>query len=69
MRFYPFGSASLNVVTASLSDYSNVAGYGLRAFSAVLALSGSIGPTGIDGTPGTLAGPYKYSSPICPYDI
>ncbi len=57
MRFYPFGSSSLNQVynttlatTASISDYAQTASYGIRIVTASYALSGS---PGINGSPGT----------------
>jgi hypothetical protein len=57
MRFYPFGSSSLNqvynsavIVTASVSNYAASASYGLTAVTASYALSGS---PGIPGTPGS----------------
>lgn len=56
MRFYPFGSSSLNqiynpalITTASLSSYAASASYGLTAVTASYALSGS---PGIPGAPG-----------------
>lgn len=57
MRFYPFGSSSLNqvynstlAVTASLSSYAASASYAIRINSASYAISGSPGPAGVDGT-------------------
>ena len=56
MRFYPFGSSSLNLVynpqaaqTASFATYAMSASYATRAVSASYARSGSNGINGTDG--------------------
>lgn len=57
MRFYPFGSSSLNQVynpgaalTASLASYADTAGYTIRVLTASYAIDGV---RGIDGQPGS----------------
>ena len=57
MRFYPFGSSSLNqiynplaAVTASISTYAASASYGIRVLSASLATNGVPGVNGTNGT-------------------
>jgi hypothetical protein len=57
MRFYPFGSSSLNQIynpsaatTASISNYAASASYGIRVLSASLAINGIPGVNGINGT-------------------
>lgn len=57
MRFYPFGSSSLNVIynpslltTASVAQYALSASFGFSVASASYALSGS---AGINGAPGS----------------
>lgn len=57
MRFYPFGSSSLNqvynpsaAITASISTYATSASYAIKITSASYALSGSRGVNGTDGT-------------------
>lgn len=57
MRFYPFGSSSLNQIynttlatTASVATYAVSASHATRTVSASYALSGV---AGIDGFPGT----------------
>lgn len=64
MRFYPFGSSSLNqvynttlAITASISSYALTASYGLRVVTASYALSGSPGVDGTDGTCSYTPGP------------
>lgn len=64
MRFYPFGSSSLNqtynpalAVTASISDYALSASYGIRVVTASYALAGVSGLTGNPGTCSYQAGP------------
>jgi len=68
MRFYPFGSGSVFpfIVSASFADYSIVAQHGLRTLSASRAISGSRGPDGDPGTPGSLVGPYNSYPSVCP---
>lgn len=63
MRFYPFGSSSLNqlynpalAITASVSLYAITASYGIRVVTASYALSGSAGIPGIPGTCSYLPG-------------
>lgn len=57
MRFYPFGSSSLNIlyntqsiVSASVSDYALTASYANRIVTASYAL---VGVPGINGQPGS----------------
>lgn len=57
MRFYPFGSSSLNqiynttlAVTASTSTYAASASYAIRIVSASYAISGSRGVAGVNGS-------------------
>jgi hypothetical protein len=57
MRFYPFGSSSLNQIynpsaatTASISSYAASASYGIRVLSASLAINGVPGINGTNGT-------------------
>lgn len=57
MRFYPFGSSSLNQIynttlatTASLSTYAASASFTTRILSASFAISGSRGIAGTDGS-------------------
>jgi hypothetical protein len=57
MRFYPFGSSSLNqtfnpavATTASIAQYAASSSYGIRAISASFADNGV---KGLNGTPGT----------------
>lgn len=57
MRFYPFGSSSLNqtfnpsvATTASIAQYAASASYGIRAVSASFALNGVKGLNGVPGT-------------------
>lgn len=61
MRFYPFGSSSLNqiynlglAVTSSLATYAESASYGLRAITASYAISGT---RGLDGQSGQCSYP------------
>lgn len=63
MRFYPFGSSSLNQIyntsaatTASISTYAASASYGIRVLSASLAVNGVPGVNGINGTCSFTAG-------------
>lgn len=64
MRFYPFGSSSLNpaynvgaVVSASVSQYAASASYGTTVVSASLALTGIRGTDGLNGSCSYFAGP------------
>jgi hypothetical protein len=64
MRFYPFGSSSLNQIynaalaqTASIASYSATASYGVRILSASQATNGLRGENGTDGVCNPLAGP------------
>lgn len=64
MRFYPFGSSSLNqlynstlAVTASISDYAASASFTTRAVTASYAISGSPGVNGTNGVCLPIAGP------------
>ena len=57
MRFYPFGSSSLNQIyntaaatTASIATYAASASYGVRVVSASLAINGVPGVNGTNGT-------------------
>lgn len=57
MRFYPFGSSSLNqtfnpsaATTASIAQFAASASFGIRAVSASFAI---IGVPGLDGAPAT----------------
>lgn len=57
MRFYPFGSSSLNqiynttlAVTASFSTYAASASFATRIISASYAISGSRGINGTNGS-------------------
>jgi hypothetical protein len=70
MRFYPFGSSSLNqvynsagILTASVSTYAESASYGLTAVTASYALSGSPGISGAPGICNYLAGPAGPTGP------
>ena len=49
MRFYPFGSGSIppSVTSSSLAEYAINTRYALFAVSSSVALSGSVGPTGV----------------------
>lgn len=56
MRFFPFGSSSLNPIfnvtlstTASITQYAATASYAIRIVSASHALSGSAGVNGANG--------------------
>jgi hypothetical protein len=64
MRYYPFGSSSLNpiyntsaVTTASISNYALTASYATRVVTASVALNGAPGVNGIDGQCIYLQGP------------
>lgn len=63
MRFYPFGSSSLNqiynttlAVTASVSQYAATASYGVLVATASYALSGIPGVNGLPGSCSYLPG-------------
>lgn len=64
MRYYPFGSSSLNpiyntraVTTASISSYALTASYAIKVVTASIALSGAPGLNGTDGVCIYLQGP------------
>lgn len=64
MRFYPFGSSSLNpaynvgaVVSASVSQYAASASYGITVVSASHALTGVQGADGLNGSCSYFPGP------------
>lgn len=70
MRFYPFGSSSLNqlynntlATTASVSSYAASASYGVRVASASFAVSGTRGPNGNVGVCNYVAGPTGDTGP------
>jgi glyoxylate carboligase len=70
MRFYPFGSSSLNQVynpsaatTASLSSYALSASYGVRVTTASYAVSGTRGPNGDIGVCIYVPGPTGDNGP------
>lgn len=64
MRFYPFGSSSLNQVynpgaalTASVSDYADTASYTRNVLTASYAINGVKGLNGAPGSCSYLPGP------------
>jgi hypothetical protein len=71
MRFYPFGSSSLNqvynitsAITSSISDYAITASYGFRIVTASHALSGVPGINGAEGSCSFVAGPTGDTGPV-----
>ena len=71
MRFYPFGSSSLNQIynntlatTASISRYADSASYAIRVASASFAVSGTRGPNGSPGVCNYIAGPTGDTGPV-----
>jgi hypothetical protein len=70
MRFYPFGSSSLNqvynpvgVVTASITSYAESASYGVTAVTASYTLAGIPGISGTSGICNNLPGPTGPTGP------
>ena len=73
MRFYPFGSSSLNqvynpsaAVTASVSLYAASASYGILVVTASYALAGTQGASGSEGSCSYLPGPTGPTGPQGP---